>query len=254
MPRGTFEVGGEQSLTKVVKRRLASPDNRPQVDKAAIQEFRQRILAWYRRHGRRFPWREARSCYQRIIAELLLQRTQANTVARFYPKFIEEYPSWNALSQAKEEDLRALLQPIGLWRRRARTMLKLASLVAEKQGYLPVSRDQLEQLPGISQYMASSILLLCHGQSVALVDVNVARVLERVFGKRRLADIRYDPYLQELAQIIVPADDPVSCNWAIIDLAAVTCRITAPKCSSCPLEGICGFARQSHRSESSQKD
>lgn len=138
--------------------------------------------------------------------------------------------------------MRALLQPIGLWRRRASTMVALASVMAGKQDRLPASRDELERLPGISQYMASSILLLCHGQREALIDVNVARVLERVFGKRQLADIRYDPYLHELAQTIVASNDPISCNWAIIDLAATVCLNTAPECTICPLNDICRFA------------
>ena len=133
-------------------------------------------------------------------------------------------------------------------------MTALASVMAKKRGRLPVSRDELERLPGISQYMASSILLLCHGQREALLDVNVARVLERVFGKRKLADIRYDPYLHELAQTVVASNDPVSCNWAIIDLAAVTCRTAAPKCPICPLNDICGFASQDRLSERSQKE
>ena len=123
-------------------------------------------------------------------------------------------------------------------------MVALASVMAKKQGRLPVSRDELERLPGISQYMASSILLLCHGQREALVDVNVARVLERVFGKRHLADIRYDPYLHELAQLVVSANDAVSCNWAIIDLAATVCQANTPKCPMCPLNDTCRFANQ----------
>lgn len=121
-------------------------------------------------------------------------------------------------------------------------MVALASVMAKAQGRLPVSRDELERLPGISQYMASSILLLCHGQREALVDVNVARVLERVFGERKLADIRYDPYLQGLAQMVVPASDAVSYNWAIIDLASSVCLVATPKCPICPLRGICRFA------------
>lgn len=243
-------------MTKVVKRRPASPDKQPHIDKAAIREFRQKILTWYQRHGRQFPWRQATTCYERIVAELLLQRTQANTVAKFYPEFIEEYPSWEILALATEDDLRALLQPIGLWRRRASTMVALSSVMVRKRGRLPASRDELERLPGISQYMASSILLLCHGQREALVDVNVARVLERVFGKRQLADIRYDPYLHELAQTIVASNDPISCNWAIIDLAATVCLITAPKCTICPLNDTCRFASRNlpKRQESEIKE
>ena len=229
-------------MTKVVRRRQVLPEKQLHFDVTAIQEFRQKILSWYRRHGRQFAWRNAKSHYQRIIAELLLQRTQANTVAKFYPGFIEKYPSWEVLAKATEEDLRALLQPMGLWRRRARTMMALASLMASTQGRLPVSREELERLPGISQYLASCILLLCHGQREALLDVNEARVLERVFGKRHLADIRYDPYLHELAQMVVSADDPVSCNWAIIDLAAAVCLPSTPKCPTCAVRDLCKFA------------
>lgn len=214
----------------------------PRIEETAIRAFRQRILAWYRQNGRPFPWRHAESCYERIVAELLLQRTQASTVAKFYPEFIEVYPSWEVLAQATEEDLRTLLQPMGLWRRRARTMVALAAVMVEKQGRLPASRDELESLPGISQYMASSVLLLCHGKRVALIDVNVARVLERVFGERHLVDIRYDPYLQDLAQRIVQSKDAVSCNWAIIDLASTVCLVAKPKCPTCPLRRACRFA------------
>ncbi len=229
-------------MTKVVKRRRASTEKRPRIDKTAIKEFRQRILVWYRWNGRPFPWRHAKSSYERIVAELLLQRTQAHTVASFYQEFIEAYPSWEILARATEEDLRTRLQPIGLWRRRARTMLALASVMVKRRGRMPASREELESLPGISQYLASSVLLLCHGKRVALVDVNVARVLERVFGDRHLADIRYDPYLQELAQRVVSAGDPVSCNWAMIDLASTVCVPTTPKCPTCPLSGVCRFA------------
>ncbi|MCY3714722.1 MAG: hypothetical protein OXH02_15670 [Gemmatimonadetes bacterium] len=228
-------------MTKVVKRRSISSQTQFQFDEHAIRDFRQRILIWYRQNGRQFRWRQAKSCYERIIAELLLQRTQANTIAKFYKGFIERFPSWNKLARATEEDLRALLLPIGLWRRRARSMMALASEMAKTQGQLPTTRDELERLPGISQYLASSILLLCHGKREALIDVNMARVLERVFGKRNLADIRYDPYLQELARTVVSAEDPIACNWAIIDLAAAVCHPNTPKCSRCPVNQICAY-------------
>ena len=120
-------------------------------------------------------------------------------------------------------------------------MMALASVMAKTLGRFPTNRDELEQLPGISQYLASSILLLCHGQNEALVDVNMARVLERVFGERNLADIRYDPYLQELAQTVVSDLDPIACNWAIIDLAATVCIPNTPKCGICPVNQICKF-------------
>ena len=115
--------------------------------------------------------------------------------------------------------------------------------MAELDYKLPCTREELEQLPGISQYMASAILLLCYGRREPLLDVNMARILERVFGPRKLADIRYDPLLQETARSTVNVENPIAVNWAIMDLAATKCLRNVPKCFECPLEELCHYAR-----------
>ena len=201
------------------------------------------LLQWYERKGRDFPWRRAESCYERIVAEILLQRTQAATVSNFYGSFLQRYPSWESLAGATEQDLGNLLKPIGLWRRRARTLIRLSRALIELGCQFPSTRIELERLPGISQYIASSVLLLCHGKSEPLLDVNMARILERVYEPREMADIRYDPLLQEYARVLVEVDDPISVNWAIMDLAATVCLRGTPKCPECPLVGLCEFAR-----------
>jgi len=69
----------------------------------------------------------------------------------------------------------------------------------------------------------------------------MARVLERYFGPRKLADIRYDPYLQKLAHRVVDCEAPAAVNWAILDLAALVCKARGPRCSQCPLSGDAGY-------------
>ena len=75
--------------------------------------------------------------------------------------------------------------------------------MAKRNGRFPSTRVEVEALPGVGQYITNATLLLCHGEAQPLLDVNMARVLERVFGPRKLVDIRYDPYLQNLAFEIV---------------------------------------------------
>jgi A/G-specific adenine glycosylase len=111
----------------------------------------------------------------------------------------------------------------------------------KKNGRFPKTRDELEVLPGVGQYIANAILLFCHGEAQPLLDVNMARVLERVFGPRKLADIRYDPYLQELAFNVVQCKKARELNWAILDLAATICPARNPRCNICPLEPICNW-------------
>ena len=111
--------------------------------------------------------------------------------------------------------------------------------MAKKNGRFPRDREAIEALPGIGQYIANAVLLFCHGQPQPLLDVNMARVLERVFGPRKLADIRYDPYLQELARNVVRCKTSAKLNWAILDIAATVCLLRNPCCSECPLTSVC---------------
>jgi len=62
-----------------------------------ITFLQQSLLEWYSVSGRHFPWRnKSITNYQKVIAEVLLQRTKAETVAKFYIQFIIDYPSWKS--------------------------------------------------------------------------------------------------------------------------------------------------------------
>jgi len=220
----------------------------PTVRSSSIKRFQQALLVWYANNGRHFAWRnKSASSYHRVISEVLLQRTRAETVSAFFPQFVRDFPSWRKLAKAPESTLRRYLRPIGLWRRRAATIRKLSREMARRSGRFPEERAELETLPGVGQYVANSVLLFCHGKPQPLLDINMARLLERYFGPRKLADIRYDPYLQHLSLQVVTCDKPAKMNWAILDLAALVCKIREPKCTACPLRRECkhlgGLAR-----------
>lgn len=203
------------------------------------QCFSGALLPWFKEHGRRFPWRTTTDCYERVIAEFLLQRTNATMAARHYPLFVGKYPNWESIADASELDLQQAFKPIGLWKKRARALFDLSRVLVKSNFILPSTRDELESLPGISQYIASAVLLFCFEQKEPLLDSGMARVLNRVYGGRRLADLRYDSELQYLAWSVVQVDDPIATNWATLDLAATVCLRVNPKCWSCPLIGFC---------------
>ena len=215
-------------------------------DKSTLDKARWcrgRLLAWYGRHGRQFPWRSRDAkVYQQVVAEVLLQRTQASTVGRFFESFFERFGSWNEIDAAPDAALEGALRPIGLWRRRAAALKALAREMVARDGNFPASRDQLETLPAVGQYVASAVLLFAHGRAEPLLDGNMARVLDRVFEPRRLVDIRYDPRLQALARLLVRSREPARVNWAILDIAARYCSYRLPACEECPLRNRCTFA------------
>ncbi len=162
-----------------------------------------------------------------------------------------KYPSWKRMAQASVEQLENDLKPIGLWRQRAQVLSALSAVISQNDE-LPNSREQLESLPGVGQYIANAILLIWHGKSEPLMDVNMARVLERYFGPRILADIRYDPYLQELSRLVISGNRHVEMNWAILDFGASPCRARNPLCSACPLQATCNYANNQDTKEKLQ--
>jgi A/G-specific adenine glycosylase len=206
-----------------------------------INFFQHAILEWYRSNGRKFYWRnKGLSNYQLVIAEVLLQRTKAETVAAFYPSFIQEFPNWKSLANASLKKIAKHLKPIGLYTQRSVRLRNLAIEMVKRNGRLPKDRHELESIPFMGQYIANAVELVIFNQASPLVDVNMSRVLERFFGPRKLADIRYDPYLQKLSYKIVEHESAKEINWAILDFAALICR-PKPLCDVCPLRSKCCY-------------
>ena len=198
------------------------------------EAFRASISGWGTHNRSSFPWREPRgSAFELVLAEVLLQQTRAESVAEAFGEIIEHCVDWSTLEQIPLRDLETLLRPLGLHKRRAAVLKALAQRV--NQAGLPTTAMTLQELPGIGQYMSRAIAAQLFSEVVAPVDTNVARVLERVFGPRQLADIRYDPYLQSLALALVPQSDPGGYLLDLLDFARTVCRPRSPRCQRCPM-------------------
>ena len=219
---------------------MSSPDALTRSDKLRITRLRDHLLEWYKVHGRNFPWRRpAASVYEKVCVEVLLQRTRAETVARVYPAFFGRFAGWADIAGASVEELEEHFKPIGLWQRRARSIKGLANYAAERDGLFPDTEAELAQVPGVGQYLANAILIFQHGKPRPLLDVNMVRVIERYVRPRRLADIRYDPWLQQAAHWLVKHEQSELVNWATLDLASALCRPRLPRCEICMLEARC---------------
>ena len=165
-------------------------------------------------------------------------------MAKFYPQFIIDFPSWKSLADAELMDIEQYLVPIGLYRQRAKRLHNLAKEMVIRNGRLPTDRKELESIPFMGQYIANAVELVVFNQPSPLVDVNMARVIERFFGPRKLSDIRYDPYLQSMAYQIVEHADTKIINWAILDFAALICTASRTMCTSCIINNACTYFKK----------
>ena len=147
-----------------------------------IKWFRKRLISWAEQNLRDYPWRRTSDPYSLLIAEFLLQRTDADTVVPIYEVFLECYPTVEKLALAKVDALAQLLQPLGLFSRVERLSQTAKIIVGKHQGKIPESETELLKLPGIGSYTARAICSQAFGQPSAVLDTNVARILERFFG------------------------------------------------------------------------
>lgn len=203
--------------------------------------FVQLILMWGKKNGRSFPWRKDRTPYKVLLAEILLQRTPANRVSTFFPRFVERFPTPRSIISTSIDDMEEFLQPMGL-KKRAEWLVRLMKEICEKYDCkIPSQESELTQLPGVGRYTARAVLSFGFKKDVAILDVNVARVLSRVFGlserqKRPNADVE----LWALASKLVPKGEGPNYNEALLDFAALVCRRN-PLCHICPVNEVCEY-------------
>lgn len=222
------------------------------IRKEIIEFFRSNVLKWYKSEGRHFPWRNRSAThYEKIMSEVFLQRTKAETVARFYPGILAQYPNWKRLATASIEDLEVELKPLGLYKQRAKRVFQLAREMEKRNGRLPEDYEEIKTIPMFGQYIANAVMLLVYEKPYPLLDVNMSRLLERFFGPRDMSDIRYDPYLQDLAYKIINVPAPKVINWAILDFASAVCKARNPACKECPLNVKCKFYRENRAAKRS---
>lgn len=222
---------------------------RQSISSNRLSRFAHKLLTWFALEGRQFPWRKgSASPYLQLVVEVLLQRTRAETVAAFLPRFLKEYPGWVALAESSLPKLSADLQPIGLWRHRAPPLQGLAKDLVRRGLTWPKEREELEKLPAVGQYVANAALLFIHGEPHPLMDASMARLLRRYFAMiPEKVDIRYDAPLHALAYRVLRRGNAVTLNWAILDIAAYFCTPHTPKCPECPLKRSCAHARSASK-------
>ncbi|MFZ5768775.1 MAG: endonuclease III domain-containing protein [Bacillota bacterium] len=188
-----------------------------------------------------FGWREPDlPPFAILLAELLLRKTKADMVERIFPKVLNLYPTPKAILGANIESLTDLLRPLGLQAQRARALYDVARHLEERHGgEVPRTNAELLAIPHVGRYIANACLCFAFGHPVAVVDVNVMRVLGRVTASQVPKDNRRAEEIWQLANALIPHDRPREFNFAMLDLGATTCIGRLPRCTNCPIQELC---------------
>lgn len=213
---------------------------------AAVTEATQRkVLRWFGSHARDFPWRSDRDPYRTLVAEVMLQQTQAGRVAGLYPEFLRHFPTAHDLAHAQAMDVIRAWRGLG-YNRRAVDLQRAAHEIAHADEF-PSDEASLRRLPGVAEYTAAAVACFAFDAQVPVVDVNVRRVLARAAHGAEPEAVRAG-VLSRTARTWLPHGEAYDWNQALMDLGALVCRPASPRCGKCPLRESCKYhERGMHR-------
>ncbi len=198
------------------------------------------LLQWYAAEQRDLPWRCSDNPYHVLVSEIMLQQTQVERVLPKYAQFLAAFPTLTALAQAPTADVIATWVPLGYNRRAVSLQAIARQVLAEYNGCIPDSIDELLKLKGIGRYTAGAIACFAYHKQVATVDTNIRRVLHRVFlGLEHPEPKMQDAQMLTLAEQVLPAGEAFNWNQALMDLGATICTSANPQCGCCPLQNAC---------------
>ena len=230
-----------------------------------------RLREWFKKNAAQLPWRPAdldapRDPYAVWISETMLQQTQVATVREYFIRWMKRFPDVETLAKANEEEVFKYWQGLGYYSR-ARNILKTAKAVTLEERSsdrvhkktLPVTRRELEALPGIGAYTAGAILSLAYHQREAILDGNLVRIFSRLYAldflptdkleKRRCptkSGMTTNKQIQSASEIYwnyarEVADSPKAYmhNEALMELGRTVCKVKNPDCGNCPLQNAC---------------
>jgi A/G-specific adenine glycosylase len=201
---------------------------------AALRKLRHALLTWYDVHRRELPWRCDADPYRVWVSEIMLQQTRVAAVVEHYARFLQKFPTVQALAAAREASVLAVWSGLGYYHR-ARRLHQAAKLVArQRRGIFPRTAEEWRQLPGIGRYTAAAIASIAFGGAVAVVDGNVQRVLDRVFAGAEGREAVW-----QRAEALLDRERPGDFNQAMMELGATVCTPRAPQCPLCALHTWC---------------
>lgn len=223
------------------------------MDKKAeqLKKLPQPLLDWYDQNRRILPWREEVSAYRTWVSEIMLQQTRVTAVLPYFARFMEAFPTVEALAEANTEQLMRLWQGLGYYSR-ARNLQKAARIIVRDYGGIfPQTYKEIVGLPGIGDYTAGAILSIAFGQAVPAVDGNVLRVAARITGsEHNVLDGKTRALFRKWMAESMPTDRPGAFNQALMDLGATVCLPGGmPLCEECPAEDFCTAHREGRETQ-----
>ena len=186
-----------------------------------ILSFRQKLLAWYDENKRDLPWRRSKNPYHIWVSEIMLQQTRVDTVIPYYERFLDWFPTVEALANAPEQRLLKAWEGLGYYSRVRNMQTAAQQIMNEFNGEFPSTYEGISSLKGIGPYTAGAISSIAFNLPQPAVDGNVMRVLARLFEVNHdIGNPSNRKIFQAMMEILIDPDRPGDFNQALMDLGS----------------------------------
>ncbi|HEV2093356.1 MAG TPA: hypothetical protein VGR18_09360 [Rubrobacter sp.] len=136
------------------------------VDRKRARAVREALLSWFGENARDLPWRRTRDPWRVLVSEVMLQQIQVKRAIPFYERFLERFPTVEALAEAPLSDAIRVWGDLGRYRRVVSLHRTARILVEEHGGEVPSDPDALLKLPGIGPYTAGAVACFAYERDV----------------------------------------------------------------------------------------
>lgn len=204
------------------------------------KQFRHSLVEWFLQEQRDLPWRHTKEPYKIWVSEVMLQQTRVDTVIPYYNRFMEKYPTSESLAYAPEEELLKMWEGLGYYSRVRNLQAGVREVVETYGGKVPDNRVDISKLKGVGPYTAGAILSIAYGKPEHAVDGNVMRVLSRVLNiDADIALPKTKKIFEEAVTELIDPNNTSAFNQGLMELGALICTPTSPKCLLCPVREYC---------------
>ena len=211
-----------------------------ELDAVKAEAVRGALIPWFEENGRDLPWRRTRDPWRVLVSEVMLQQIQVKRAIPFYERFLERFPTVDALADAPLAEAIRTWGDLGRYRRVVNLHRTARLIVEEHGGRVPSHPETLLKLPGVGPYTAGAVACFAFGRDAHFLDTNVRRVLHRLFLGAEVPEPKAkEGQLLGLAEAMVPRDRAWAWGQSVIELGALRCRARRPLCATCPVGELC---------------
>lgn len=204
------------------------------------EQFQQQLVEWFNREQRDLPWRHTRDPYKIWVSEVMLQQTRVDTVIPYFNRFVEKFPTPQMFAYAPEEEILKMWEGLGYYSRVRNLQAGVREVVETYGGTVPDNRTDMSKLKGVGPYTAGAVLSIAYGKPEHAVDGNVMRVLSRVLHiDADIALPKTKKVFEEAVSYLIDPNNASSFNQGLMELGAMICTPTSPKCLLCPVQEYC---------------